>query len=434
MIPRYSVPQIEALFSDTNKFDTYLKVEIALAEEWVVHGVAPPALVEQLKKVQIRVSRIEEIEQKTRHDVLAFCAHVEEQIHPEVAKYFHFGVTSSDIIDTALALTLTQALDHVLIALHACATSLLDAAERNQTLLGLGRSHGRIAEPMIFGQKFLSHADEFLRRYQRVKQLKNTEICGKLSGAIGSHSTIPQHIEIGALSRLGIRPSRVSTQVVPRDHLASLITEGALIGCAIERLATEIRLLHHSGLDEVHESFSDTQKGSSIMPHKKNPISAENLTGIARVLRSHVTPILESTVLWHERDISHSSVERLLIPDHFGLLVYGLNRTQSLISQLQVRNHIIEKALELHPEAQSSWLLHEELKDTSKSRQEVYQQLQNLALKNPDVLAWNDSFSALGMTARLKTPDEIRALLAESFQKKLFELRSEISSHSDKRS
>lgn len=381
MIERYNVPEISSIWSLENKYRLFMEVELAIlkAQEG---GRVPAGLSDKIRKsVKVDVSRIAQIEETTKHDVIAFCSSITEQLSPEDGRFFHFGVTSSDIIDTATSLQLKQSYHYVLKELEQVTNSLMVRAQETKEVIALGRSHGMNAEPMSFGQKILGHYAEFKRRFNDYKELEKKEFTGQFSGAVGNYTILSPQIEKEALTSLNLAVEDVSTQVIPRDRLAKIIQLHALIACAIERFAVEERHLHHSDIGELHEGFSKGQKGSSIMPHKKNPISGENLTGLARVLRSHASIALDDTVLWHERDISHSSAERLYLPDNFGLMVYSLRRLKKTIDELIFHPEVIESKWKKNFNYLSSYYLHYLIENTTKSREELYKIIQEAAFK-----------------------------------------------------
>ncbi len=372
MITRYEVKDISQHWSERKRFETFLKVEIALLNALEKKGKIPKGTALAFHDVQIKPDRIDEIEAVTRHDVIAFCTSITEQVKPEVAKFFHFGVTSSDILDTALSLQIKASLEVIIADLKLLKNALKDQVEKTKDLLCMGRSHGMFAEPMIFAQKFLSFHQEISRRLADYEQIIQTEITGQFSGAVGNYTILDADIEKLALDELGLRVEPVSTQVIPRDHVAKIVSIGALLASALERMAVEFRLLHHSDISELHEGFKKGQKGSSTMPHKKNPISSENISGLSRLIRSHVEVALQNNILWHERDISHSSTERLYLPDHFGLVSYTVRRMASTVRDLEFHREQIEaKALE-NFSALSSYILHEMILINSTTREELY--------------------------------------------------------------
>ena len=382
MIHRYEVPAVSAIWKDEQKFKRYLEVELALLRSLEDAGRIPAGTVSAFQNVEVRPARIAEIEVTTRHDVVAFCSSITEQISPEHARFFHFGVTSSDIIDTALSLQLRDSITLVIAALETVITALDKKIAETRDLLCLGRSHGMAAEPMIFAQKFLSFRCELGRRLQDYQLALKTEITGQLSGAVGNYSLLSPEIEAKTLSFLGLKPEPVSTQVIPRDHLAKIISIGALTGSALERMAIEIRHLHRTEVGEVSEGFGQGQTGSSTMPHKKNPVSSENISGLARVLRSHESIALENILLWHERDISHSSAERLYLPDHFGILVYSLHRMGSTLTNLEIHREQIELQVTRNHRIFSSLLLHKLIEQNSCSRETLYALVQAAAFQS----------------------------------------------------
>jgi adenylosuccinate lyase len=385
MINRYEVPAITNIWKDEERWRRLLMVEIALLEALEESHWIPSGCASAFKSVKIIGSRIQEIEKETRHDVVAFCNSITEQVEPKYSRFFHYGVTSSDIIDTALALQIRDSLQLVANSVRDIISTLEGIISRTSTLLSLGRSHGVAAEPMIFGQKFFSFQTEFIRRLSDVELLLENEITGQLSGAVGNYSILSPEVEVLALAKLGLHAEPVSTQVIPRDRIAKVISVGALLGCAIERVATEIRHLSRSEVGEVSEDFGTNQAGSSTMPHKRNPVSSENLCGIARLLRSHVTPANENTVLWHERDISHSSVERMFLPDHFGLLVYSLQRLNQTLKDLRINEERIEHNLKSSPGVFSSFLLHSLIEQNTCSRETVYKLVQNATFQSKTI-------------------------------------------------
>jgi len=374
MIPRYEALAITPIWSDENKFKTFLKIEIELLKSLSEHKIIPHGIAEEISKTaKINTKRIDEIELTTRHDVIAFCTSITEQLPAEIGKYFHYGVTSSDVIDSALTLQIKASLDVVLKSYDFFLDALKKRAIETKSLMTLGRSHGMYAEPMSFGQKLLGHYAEFKRRRDDLQHFYDNELTIQLSGAVGNYTILSPEIEESVAARLGVKVEEVSTQIIPRDRIAKMISLTSLVANAIERLAVEIRHLHHSDVKEVAEGFRAGQKGSSTMPHKKNPIASENLTGLSRFLRSHLTLALENSILWHERDISHSSAERLYLPDHFGILTYALDRFTSTLSMLEINEAIIEGKVLNHTHYLSSYYLHFLIKNCeSLTREDLY--------------------------------------------------------------
>jgi adenylosuccinate lyase len=385
MIPRYEVEAISRIWTEDARWRRVLDVELALLAELEASGMAPPGTRAAFDGVRVDVQRVHEIESLTRHDLIAFCASIAEQVAPESGRFFHHGVTSSDVLDTALALQLRDSLVLVEQALTDLLKILDAKIEETRDLLCVGRSHGISAEPMIFGHKFLSSRAEFTRRLRDVKHLLASELTGQFSGAVGSHTFLDPAFEARALARLGLPVEPVSTQVIPRDRVALILSIGALIATAIERISIEIRHLHHSDIAEVHEGFRPGQKGSSVMPHKRNPVSTENLCGLARVIRSHADIGHQNALLWHERDISHSSAERLVLPDHFGLLVYSIERLGSTLAGLGIHRDFIENKVRLQFTCLSSRALHGLVERNASPRETLYSIVQESAFSASDL-------------------------------------------------
>lgn len=384
MIERYDSPEISEIWKDYNKFATYLKVELALVK--ALEGKAIPEGTHDLIKGKAKIDpeRIKEIEKTTKHDVIAFCTSITENIPGDVSKYFHFGCTSSDIIDTATNLQIKQSVELIHKKLHKLLEALEKKAQETKYLVCMGRSHGMNAEPMSFGQKFLSYYAELKRRYDELSDYLENEITGQISGAVGNYTVLSTEIEKIAIESLGLKVEPISSQVIPRDRIAKLVSINALIASALERIAVEIRHLHHSDMGEVFEGFSKGQKGSSIMPHKKNPISGENISGLARVIRSHLTIAHENIPLWHERDISHSSAERIMLPDNLGLTFYTINRMTSTIENLVINeDHISDKVYNNYKYL-TSYLLHQIIPQYEGPREDIYPLLQKAAFEAKD--------------------------------------------------
>ena len=359
MISRYEAKSISPIWNDTNKYHTFLKIELELLFALEEKQMIPKGIADTISKsVKIDPARIDQIELVTRHDVIAFCTSITEQLPADIGKYFHYGVTSSDVIDSALTLQIKDSLDVTMKSFDLFLEALKARALETKMLMTLGRSHGMYAEPMSFGQKLLGHYAEFKRRRLDLEEFYKNELTIQLSGAVGNYTILTPDIEESVAHKLGVKVEDVSTQIIPRDRIAKLISITSLLANAIERLAVEIRHLHHSDVREVAEGFRPGQKGSSTMPHKKNPISSENLTGLARFLRSHLTMALENSILWHERDISHSSAERLYLPDHFGILVYALDRFTATLNLLEIDSAVIEGKVLNHTHYLSSYYLH----------------------------------------------------------------------------
>jgi len=336
VIERYTRPEMGLLWDPDQRFAKMMEVEIAVAQVQAQMGIIPKAAAKSIaQKSRFNAKRISQIEKQTKHDVIAFVSNLAENVGPH-GKYIHYGLTSSDVLDTAFSLQVREAGDVLLKAIGGLERSLKIMANRYSETLCAGRTHGMFAEPTTFGFKMAGFAAELARNKKRVQAaLQGMMIC-KLSGAVGTYSSQPAKVELAVAKKLKLRPETVATQVVPRDRHAEMLLSLAMLGTGLERLAVELRHLQRSDVAEVTEGFTKGQKGSSAMPHKKNPISAENISGLARLLRGYAVAGLENVALWHERDISHSSVERVVFPDAFIVADYALNRMTILIDGLDV--------------------------------------------------------------------------------------------------
>lgn len=354
MIARYSRPEMTAIWSEEAKFMRWLEVELAVAGVQVREGLLPKRegqeLIREGKRLQANsfrgrrgaqsVAAITTLEVELRHDVLAFTTFCAQKIG-KTGRYFHFGLTSTDVVDTAMALGLQESGGILMKTLEDVIAELKKLALKHRGLVSIGRTHGMHAEPSVFGLKFLGFYEEMGRNRDRLKGALERNRYGKLSGAVGANIHFSPETEGKVLKSLKLLREPVSTQTLPRDRIAELFLVIGMIGASIERIATEIRHLSRSEVGELREGFSRLQKGSSAMPHKRNPIASENLTGCARLLRSYVIPALEDVALWHERDISHSSVERVIVPDAFILADYALDRLSKTLAGLAVNKERI---------------------------------------------------------------------------------------------
>ncbi len=351
MIPRYQRPEMARLFTLEHRYETWLRVELAVLQVLEEHGTVPAGTTEKVRKrlepwpLESLTRRALELERETHHDVVAFLMALEERVGEE-GRWIHYGLTSSDVVDTAFALVLVEATDWILKALEAVLQTLKDLALRYRDLVIMGRTHGMFAEPTTLGLKFLGFYQEFLRNRHRLQQAREGIRYGKLSGTVGTNAYLSPEVESDILARLGLKREPVATQVVPRDRHAFLLQALALAGAAVERLATEIRLLQRTEVGELEEPFEVRQAGSSAMPHKRNPIRSERLCGLARVLRGYVQTALENVALWHERDISHSSTERIVVADAFQVLYYMLDLLRQVLQGLQVHEERIRENLQ----------------------------------------------------------------------------------------
>lgn len=389
MIARYSRPEMASIWTDQNRYQVWLEVELAVCEELAKQGWIPPndwrnlqkRTKELLKEGGVDPKRVDAIEKVTRHDVIAFTTAVAEKIG-SVSRYIHFGLTSSDVVDTSLSILIERGGEILIQDIDNLLKVLKTQAHRHERLATIGRSHGIAAEPTSFGLKFLGWFTEMKR--SRARLMDALEDCryGKLSGAVGVNAHWDPGFEKRVLSRLGLKRELVSTQVIPRDRHAHLMNVMAICGGAIERISIELRHLQRSEVGEVLEGFSRGQKGSSAMPHKRNPISSENLTGCARLLRAYAQASLENIALWHERDISHSSVERISIPDAMILLDYALHRITGLLEGLEVRGDRVAANLERPGKTIFSGHFLLALVQAGVSREEGYRWVQECALKS----------------------------------------------------
>ncbi len=336
MIERYTLPEMGALWTDAYKFQTWLQVEIAVCEAQAQLGYIPHEAVAEIKaKAKFDPERILEIESEVRHDVIAFLTNVNEYVG-DAGRYIHLGMTSSDVLDTALAVQMVASLDLILRRLEDLIAAIRQRAGEHRYTVMIGRSHGIHAEPITFGFKLAGWLAEVLRNQERLQSVRKNIAVGKISGAVGTYANIEPRVEALACESLGLRPDAASTQVVSRDIHAEYVQQLALLAASIERFAVEIRNLQKTDVLEVEEYFSKGQKGSSAMPHKRNPIRSERLTGMARMVRSYAVAALENVALWHERDISHSSVERVMLPDACILTHFMLVEMTELVKNLLV--------------------------------------------------------------------------------------------------
>ncbi len=347
MIERYTRPAMGGIWTDKNKFQTWLDIEIFACEAQAEMGVIPKDAATLIwQKARFDEKRISEIEETVRHDVIAFLTNVGEYVGPE-SRYIHLGMTSSDILDTGLALQMKQSADLLLSALQKLHKLLGKRALEFKSTVMIGRTHGIHAEPITFGLKLALWYDEISRNIKRLEQARNTISCGKISGAVGTYDHIDPFVERYVCEKLGLRPAPISTQILQRDLHAEFVSTLAIIGSSLEKFSTEIRHLQKTEVLEVEEYFSKGQKGSSAMPHKRNPITCERVAGLARVLRGNALAAMENIALWHERDITHSSVERIIIPDSCILLDYMLSIFTEVVEKLMVYPDRMKENVEL---------------------------------------------------------------------------------------
>lgn len=381
MLERYSRPEMRELWTLENKFRVWLEVELAVTRAWHEMGVVPAdALAEIEAKADFEVDRILEIEETTKHDVIAFLSAVEEKVGPN-SRFIHLGCTSSDIVDTANGVLLTRAGAILAGGIERLMGVLKDLAHKHKGLLCMGRTHGIHAEPTTYGLKFTGFYAEFARHKERFEAARENIRVGKLSGAVGTFAHSGPELEERACALLGLTPDPHSTQIVQRDRYAQFFTSLALLAGGIERLGLELRHLQRTEVSEVEEGFTKGQKGSSAMPHKKNPISAENLCGLARVIRSNSLAAMENQALWHERDISHSSVERVIMPDTTALVDYMLHRMSGVLERLVVKEDVIQRNLLSSFGLFYSQRVLNKLINAGLKRQEAYEMVQRVAMR-----------------------------------------------------
>ncbi len=410
MIERYTLPEMGELWTDTYKLKTWLQVEIAVCEAQAELGYIPAEAVEEIKaRANFDLQRVLEIEKEVKHDVIAFLTNVNEYVG-EAGRYIHLGMTSSDLLDTALALQMVASLDVLMARLEDCIQAIRYQAQQHRHTLMIGRSHGVHAEPITFGFKLAGWLAEMLRHRDRLCRQKRSIAVGKISGAVGTYANIDPQIEALTCQHLGLEPDAASTQVISRDRHADFLNHLALLAASIERFAVEIRNLQRTDVLEVEEFFSKGQKGSSAMPHKRNPIRSERLTGMARMIRGYAMTGLENVALWHERDISHSSVERVMLPDACILTHFMLVEATDLIQHLLVYPENMIRNLNVYGGVVFSQRLMLSLVEKGLTREEAYEIIQANAHQ-----AWNQpdgNFRALieqdhRVTAHL-SPEEIK--------------------------
>ncbi len=415
MLKRYTTERINNIWDDKNKFDTYLKVEIAASKAWMDEGVVPQEDYELIKKnAYVNIERLIEIEKETKHDVIAFTRAVSETLGEE-KKWIHYGLTSTDVVDTAYSVQLKEANKYILDNLKNFASILKDKAHQYKNTPVMGRTHGVHAEITSLGLKFALWYDEMQRNIERFEKSSRQIEVGKISGAVGNFANTPPHIQDAVCEELGLLSSKISTQTLQRDRHAEYISSIAIIASTLEKIAIEIRNSQRTEVREMFEYFDKGQKGSSAMPHKKNPITSENITGIARVLRGYLIPAMENNSLWYERDISHSSVERIILPDATNLLDYALTRFGNLVKNLIVDEEQMLNNINLTQGVVYSQRVLTELINQGLSREEAYDTVQPLAIK-----AWEEKVKFIDL---LKENERIMSVLSNEKLDSLFDLK-----------
>ena len=414
MIPRYSRPQMASIWEPANRFRLWLRIEILATEAWAELGEVPKDALEEIRtKAGFDVARIDAIEREVKHDVIAFLTSVTEQVGP-AARYLHLGLTSSDILDTALACQMREAADLLLEDIAGVERALTDLAVKHKDTVMIGRTHGIHAEPTTFGLKLAMWLMEMRRARERVQRAKEVASYGKLSGAVGTFANLPPWIEEYVCERLGLKPEPISTQIIQRDRHAEYLAMLAVVGASLDKFATEIRHLQRTEVREVEEPFSEGQKGSSAMPHKRNPVACEQISGLSRLLRSNVQVALENVVLWHERDISHSSAERVILPDSTILLDYLLVRFREILEGMRVYPESMRRNLNATRGVIFSQQVLLTLAKAGASREAAYHMVQRNAMR-----AWEEGEEF--KTLLLNDPD-VRAVLSEGAIESCFDL------------
>ncbi len=417
MIPRYARPEMVAIWSPETRFRIWFEIEAHAGDAMAELGIIPPenaAAVWKARDAQFDVARIDEIEAVTKHDVIAFLTHLGEIVGSEEARFVHQGMTSSDVLDTCLNIQLVRAADLLLATLDRLLAALKRRAHEHKFTLCIGRSHGIHAEPTTFGLKLAQAHAEFARARARLVAARAEVATGAISGAVGTFANIDPAVEAHVCAQMGLTPEPISTQVIPRDRHAMYFATLAVIASSVERLATEIRHLQRTEVLEAEEYFSPGQKGSSAMPHKRNPVLSENLTGLARMVRSMALPAMENVALWHERDISHSSVERMIGPDATITLDFALTRLTGIIDRLVVYPAQMEANLHRFRGLVHSQTVMLALTQKGVSREAAYAMVQRAAMKT-----WEEGRD---FQAELAADPEVIAALREPDLAALFDL------------
>ena len=418
MIPRYTRPKMAAIWEPANRFSLWLKIEVLACEAWAELSVVPTEAVAEIKAratfdMAALVPRIDEIERRTKHDVVAFTEAVAEKIGP-ASRYIHLGLTSSDILDTCLACQMQQAADLLLEDVAALETVLAALAVTHKRTAMMGRTHGIHAEPTTFGLKLAMWLMEVRRAKDRLARAREVASFGKLSGAVGTFANVPPQVEEYVCARLGLKPEPISTQIIQRDRHAEYLAALGIVGSSLDKFATEIRHLQRTEVREAEEPFAEGQKGSSAMPHKRNPVTCEQISGLARLLRSNVQAGMENVALWHERDISHSSVERVILPDGTILLDYLLAKFRDIVQGMRVYPEQMQRNLNATHGVIYSQQVLLALSKAGATREAAYAMVQRNAMR-----AWEtgEEFRAL-----LLADADVRAILSPAEIESCFDL------------
>jgi adenylosuccinate lyase len=412
MIERYSRPEMKNVWSDENKFNKWLDVEIAVCDAWAELGVIPRKAILKIKLAKCNLKRMEEILKETRHDMTAFLGSVAESLGEE-SRFIHLGLTSSDVIDTALSLQMVEASAILIRDVKELTAVLAQKAIEHKYTVMIGRTHGIHAEPTTFGLKMALWVEEMRRNLQRLTEAQKSIAVGKISGAVGTYATVTPEVEQRACHKLGLTPAPISSQVLQRDRHAQFVTTLALMAGSLEKFATEIRGLQKTEVREVEEPFGSGQTGSSAMPHKRNPELSERVTGLARLVRGCALTSMENIALWHERDISHSSNERIILPDACLAMDYILALFTSVMKGLQVYPQMMKKNLELTRGLVFSQRVMLTLIDKGLSRQEAYEMVQRNAMK-----AWRGNRNFLTL---LKADAGVKNTISPEELEKIFD-------------
>ena len=418
MIARYTHPEMGRIWSDQRKYEAWLQVEIAAAQVMADAGIVPADAAKELAaKSAFDIARIEEIEKVTQHDVIAFTTAVAERVGP-AARWLHFGLTSSDVVDTAQAIQMREACDIIIAGIEGLRQAVKERAAEHRRTPMMGRTHGVHAEPMTFGLKLALWYAELTRDLERVRRARETIRVGKISGAVGTFAHLDPTIEAEVCHRLGLEPAPISSQVIQRDRHAELLTTLAITGASLEKFALEVRGLQKTEIGEVEEPFGKGQKGSSAMPHKRNPIGSEQVVGLARLLRGNAMAALENIALWHERDISHSSVERVILPDSFIALDHMLRRFTRIVKGLVVNPDRMRQNLDRSRGVTFSGQVLLELARRGVSREQAYEWVQRNAMRSYDE---QKDFKTL-----LLSDQEVTSVLPKEEIEKTFDLNTQL--------